>query len=106
MPAQVVHAVAATGPSATASGLTTTWNAPWHSAAASTTSAAAPPPTPSETATRAAPENATAIPTQRRPTRSRSRTAAPITLKTGAVAMSRLAVPAGTVRSPVMSRPW
>ena len=38
IPVHVVQAVAATAPSDSASGLTTTWNAPWHSAAASTTS--------------------------------------------------------------------
>ena len=79
----------------------------WATAAASTISAAAPNPRPCDTAMTADPANATALPAQRRRVgRSPRNQMASRLAYTGAVATSRLAVPAGTTRSPRLSSSW
>ncbi|HEY6297852.1 MAG TPA: hypothetical protein VIX15_19520 [Streptosporangiaceae bacterium] len=80
---------------------------PWRTAAASTISAEAPKPSPWAAAMTATPASATALPAHhRRPGRSPRKPTASTLAYTGAVATSRLAVPAGTTRSPAFSRSW
>ena len=78
------------------SGFWAVWKIPWSTAAASTISAEVPKPSPCDAAISAEPASATALPAhRRRPGRSpRNATA------------SRLAVPAGTTRSPALSSSW
>jgi hypothetical protein len=83
------------------------WKIAWSTAAASTISAEAPKPSPCDAAMTAVPARATALPAHcRRPGRSPRNAAASRLAKTGAVATSRLAVPAGTTRSPALSSSW
>jgi len=94
------------------SGFCAVWKIPWSTAAASTISAplnkdGVPNPSPCETAISAVPASATALPVQRRPLDRSPRNATASRLEyTGAVATSRLAVPAGTTRSPALSSNW
>ena len=94
------------------SGFCAVWKIPWSTAAASTIRADVPNPSPCETAISAVPASATALPAQCRLTRCRPldrspRNATASRLEyTGAVATSRLAVPAGTTRSPALSSSW
>ena len=94
------------------SGFCAVWKIAWSTAAASTISADVPNPSPCETAISAVPASATALPAQCRLTRCRPldrspRNATASRLEyTGAVATSRLAVPAGTTRSPALSSNW
>ena len=89
------------------SGFCAVWKTPWSTAAASTTSAEAPNPSPCEAAISAVPASATALPAQRlREDRSPRNATASRLAYTGAVATSRLAVPAGTTRSPALSSSW
>jgi len=94
------------------SGFCAVWKIAWSTAAASTISADVPNPSPCETAISAVPASATALPAQCLLTRCRPldrspRNATASRLEyTGAVATSRLAVPAGTTRSPALSSSW
>ena len=89
------------------SGFCAVWKTPWSTAAASTISADTPKPSPCETAISAVPASATALPAQRRRLDRSPRNATASRLAyTGAVATSKLAVPAGTTRSPALSSSW
>ena len=94
------------------SGFCAVWKIPWSTAAASTISADTPNPSPCDTAISAVPASATPLPAQCRLTRCRPLDRSPRNATarrlayTGAVATSRLAVPAGTTRSPALSSNW
>ena len=89
------------------SGFCAVWKIAWSTAAASTISADVPKPSPCEAAISAVPASATALPAQRRRVACSPRNATASRLAyTGAVATSRLAVPAGTTRSPALSSSW
>jgi hypothetical protein len=89
------------------SGFCAVWKTAWSTAAASTISADVPKPSPCEAAISAVPASATALPAQRRLlARSPRNATASRPAYTGAVATSRLAVPAGTTRSPALSSSW
>ena len=99
------------------SGFCAVWKIAWSTAAASTISADTPNPSPCEAAISAVPASATALPPQcrltrcrlaqcRRVARSPRNATASRLAYTGAVATSRLAVPAGTTRSPALSSSW
>ncbi len=89
------------------SGFCAVWKMAWSAAAASTISADAPKPSPCDAAISAVPASATALPAQRRRVDRSPRNATASRLAyTGAVATSRLAVPAGTTRSPALSSSW
>ena len=89
------------------SGFCAVWKIAWSTAAASTISADVPKPSPCEAAISAVPASATALPAQRlRLDRSPRNATASRLAYTGAVATSRLAVPAGTTRSPALSSSW
>ena len=89
------------------SGFCAVWKIAWSTAAASTISADVPKPSPCEAAISAVPASATALPAQRRRVACSPRNANASRLAyTGAVATSRLAVPAGTTRSPALSSSW
>ena len=89
------------------SGFCAVWKIPCRTAAASTISADAPNPSPCDTAISAVPASATALPAQRlREDRSPRKATASRLAYTGAVATSRLAVPADTTRSPALSSSW
>ena len=94
------------------SGFCAVWKIAWSTAAASTISADTPNPSPCEAAISAVPASATALPAQcwlarwRRLARSPRNATASRLAYTGAVATSRLAVPAGTTRSPALSSNW
>ena len=94
------------------SGFCAVWKIAWSTAAASTISADTPNPSPCEAAISAVPASATALPAQcwlarcRRDDRSPRNATASRLAYTGAVATSRLAVPAGTTRSPALSSNW
>jgi len=94
------------------SGFCAVWKIAWSTAAASTISADVPKPSPCEAAISAVPASATALPAQcwlapgRRVARSPRNATASRLAYTGAVATSRLAVPAGTTRSPALSSSW
>ena len=89
------------------SGFCAVWKIAWSTAAASTISADVPKPSPCEAAISAVPASATALPAQRRRDARSPRNATASRLAyTGAVATSRLAVPAGTTRSPALSSSW
>ena len=80
---------------------------PWSTAAASTTSAEAPKPSPWAAAMTATPASATALPAHHwRPRRSPRKRTASTPAYTDEVTTSRLAVPAGTTRSPAFSSSW
>ena len=92
------------------SGFCAVWKIAWSTAAASTISADVPNPSPCEAAISAVPASATALPAQRWLTgrvacSPRNATASRLAY-TGAVATSRLAVPADTTRSPALSSSW
>lgn len=94
------------------SGFCAVWKIAWSTAAASTIRAEVPKPSPCEAAISAVPASATALPAQcwlapwRRDARSPRNATASRLAYTGAVATSRLAVPAGTTRSPALSSSW
>lgn len=94
------------------SGFCAVWKIAWSTAAASTISADVPKPSPCEAAISAVPASATALPAQcwlapgRRVACSPRNATASRLAYTGAVATSRLAVPAGTTRSPALSSSW
>ena len=94
------------------SGFCAVWKIAWSTAAASTISADGPKPSPCEAAISAVPASATALPAQcwlarcRLLARSPRNATASRLAYTGAVATSRLAVPAGTTRSPALSSSW
>ena len=89
------------------SGFCAVWKIAWSTAAASTIRADVPKPSPCEAAISAVPASATALPPQRRRVACSPRNATASRLAyTGAVATSRLAVPAGTTRSPALSSSW
>ena len=89
------------------SGFCAVWKIAWNTAAASTISADVPNPSPCEAAISAVPASATALPAQRRRVACSPRNATASRLAyTGAVATSRLAVPADTTRSPALSSNW
>ena len=89
------------------SGFCAVWKIAWSTAAASTISADVPKPSPCDAAISAVPASATALPAQRRRVARSPRNATASRLAyTGAVATSRLAVPAGTTRSPALSSSW
>ena len=89
------------------SGFCAVWKIPCRTAAASTISADTPNPSPCDAAISAVPASATALPVQRlRVDRSPRKATASRLAYTGAVATSRLAVPAGTTRSPALSSSW
>jgi hypothetical protein len=89
------------------SGFCAVWKTAWSTAAASTISADTPKPSPCDAAISTVPPSATALPAQRlRVDRSPRKATASRLAYTGAVATSRLAVPAGTTRSPTLSSSW
>ena len=89
------------------SGFCAVWKIAWSTAAASTIRADVPKPSPCEAAISAVPASATALPAQRLAVDRSPRNATASRLAyTGAVATSRLAVPAGTTRSPALSSSW
>jgi hypothetical protein len=112
VPAHMAYAVTSKPVYRASSGFCAVWKIPWSTAAASTIRADVPNPSPCETAISAVPASATALPAQCRLTRClpldrspRNATASRLEY-TGAVATSRLAVPAGTTRSPALSSSW
>ena len=107
VPAHMAYAVTSKPVYRASSGFCAVWKIAWSTAAASTISADVPNPSPCETAISAVPASATALPAQRRPLDRSPRNATASRLEyTGAVATSRLAVPAGTTRSPALSSSW
>jgi len=105
VPAHIAYAVTSKPVYRASSGFCAVWKTPWSTAAASTISADAPKPSPCEAAISAVPASATALPAQRLAVDRSPRNATASRLAyTGAVATSRLAVPAGTTRSPALSR--
>jgi hypothetical protein len=107
VPAHMAYAVTSNGVYRASSGFCAAWKVPCSTAAASTISAEVPNPSPCAVAMTAVPASATALPAHhRRPGRSPRNTAASTLAYTGAVATSKLAVPAGTTRSPAPSSSW
>jgi len=107
VPAHMAYAVTSKPVYRASSGFCAVWKIAWSTAAASTIRADVPNPSPCETAISAVPASATALPAQRRPLDRSPRNATASRLEyTGAVATSRLAVPAGTTRSPALSSSW
>jgi hypothetical protein len=89
------------------SGFCAVWKIACKTAAPSTISAEVPKPSPCDTAISTVPPSATALPAHRRRlARSPRKSTASRLAYTGAVATSRLAVPAGTTRSPALSSSW